>query len=284
MEISHIDGQPIEQFLKQYFEANPNELADKVEPNETDAKYFFNVAEWRAKFGDFKTGIELLYRKLLNEIDAKRNDDDFENFLLQQYAPILLIDQFERQKPLFPDLKSDLEFAISTMKALKTQIDTEISRLEREKAKGSPTGGRTKKSGENRVLAYNNGGNDEENVIDAMEKIEMILNKINDLLFVGSTPTQWKQLLKGEVLEKPIVIKDTIVMEDFKHFIDCARKEPVQIFGSGLYTAFEDNKAFLWNEHLLKRTNISNCHKRNEEKKEAAGTITKIDEILSTLI
>lgn len=163
-------------------------------------------------------------------------------------------------------------------------IEDELSRLESEKTKENTKTGGSGKSAKNRVLAFNNGGSDIENISDAMEKIEMILYKINDLIFVDSTPKQWKQLLKGSILEKPIVIKDTITMEDFKYFIDSSKKEPAQIFGSGLYTAFEDNKAFFWNENLLTRTKISNYYKRNEKQREAAGIITKINDILSTLI
>ena len=179
------------------------------------------------------------------------------------------------------------EFVISLINIIDRKINiinNELSRLESEKTKDNPKGGNSGKSNENHILAFNNGGDDEDNVDDELEKIKLILDKINDLLFVNSTPKQWEQLLKGDVLEKPIVIKDTIAMEDFKYFIDSAKKVPAQIFGSGLYTGFEDNKAFFWNRNLLTRTKISNYYKRSDKNREAAGVITKIDEIFSTFI
>lgn len=83
-------------------------------------------------------------------------------------------------------------------------IEDELSRLQLENSKSSPNGGGNKKSGENRILAYNN------EVDNALEKIELILNDINSLLFENSTSDQWEQILNLETPTNPIICKSNI--------------------------------------------------------------------------
>ena len=142
--------------IKQYFDQHPEMLEGKKELLEINEKYSINLIDWRAKHGDFKTAIELLYRDILKEIESKKYDEDYNSFLIQEKAPKLLISQFKRQAHLFPNQSKDIDFAVSTMEALQSIIETELSRLQLENSKSSPNGGGNKKSGENRILAYNN--------------------------------------------------------------------------------------------------------------------------------
>lgn len=101
-------------------------------------------------------------------------------------------------------------------------IDDELGRLEREKAKGNPKGGCDKKSGENRVLAYNN------NIENALKKIELILDDINIWLFENSTSDQWKQILNLETPTNPIICKSNIDINCLTAF--CEKLCSVQVF------------------------------------------------------
>ena len=141
-------------------------------------------------------------------------------------------------------------------------IDIELSRLEFKKT--------TIKSP--KILAFNN------DVEGSLDSIEIILNDINKLLFDGSTIQQWEQLLKGEILENPIVIKSTIKMDEFKYFIDKLKTE-YQILKGRIYTELECNKVFFWNGEILAEKNIRNYHKRKID-----GLKPDIDKVLSILI
>lgn len=288
------NGQRIDD-LQKYYDDNPEILKRHIEKLNKNKKWepsesLFNPENVKLlievhEVGVFRKTFKSFYLNWLNEIQTHSKN---KNFLLEQKEKAQrFIDDSNNEIAYRPDnlmIKKNGKYVISTMKSLQNEIDTFLSRLEREKAQSNTNVVNGGKSAKKRILAFNNGGNDEENVNDAMDNIKIILDKINELLFVDSTPKQWEQLLKGDVLEMPIVIKDTILMEDFKHFIDKAKKEPAKIFGSGVYTAFEDNKAFFWNGNLLTRHKISNCYKRNEEQREDAGTFTNINEIFLTLI
>lgn len=93
-------------------------------------------------------------------------------------------------------------------------IGDELSRLEREKAQNNTNGGNGGKSGENRVLAYNN------NVENSLKKIELILKDVNTLLFVDSTPKQWEQILNLETLTTPIIVKNEIALNGLSKFFE----------------------------------------------------------------
>ena len=126
-------------------------------------------------------------------------------------------------------------------------IDDELNRLEREKAKGNPTGGRTKKSGENRVLAFNN-------IDDTLFEIEKILERMNEYLFVNSNEKQWKQFLKGEQLTEPINLKKGITLGDIKYFLDEVERKGIW---RATYATIEDIKAFWYGGRILTAKQIS---------------------------
>lgn len=131
--------------------------------------------------------------------------------------------QLEKVRQWHKRMKSDPiscpEIGILTNSIIENEIqlriiDDELSRLEREKAKGNPKGGNDQQSGENRVLAYNN------NVKNAKKKIESILKDINTLIFENSTPDQWESVFNNQTPTIQIVVKPDVTFKDLRYFFD----------------------------------------------------------------
>lgn len=267
---SDSEGQNMD-LIKQYFDQHPEMLEGKKELLEINQKYSINLIEWRAKHGDFKTAIELLYRDILKEIESKKHDEDYNSFLMQENAPKLLISQFKRQAHLFPNQSKDIDFAVSTMEALQSIIEAELSRLESEKTKENTKIGGSGKSAKNRVLAFNN------KTKGSLEDIKIILEDINSLLFENSNEYQWEQLLKGIKLDKPIIINKGITIKDFKYFIYKIFTD-YKILKGRIYTDLEGIEAFLWNGDILTAKQIQKVGNLTDPKLKP-----QIDEILLKL-
>lgn len=211
----------------------------------------YEVGLFRKRFRD-------LFTTILQEIE---NNSENKNFLLEQKQKAeILIDVSKLELSYRPDNKEIIKnwsFANESMQTVINHIDRFLSRLEFNK---SP-----------KILAFNN------DIEGSLYSIEIILHDINKLLFDGSTSPQWKQLLKGEILENPIVIKKTIKMDEFKYFIDKLSTE-YQILKGRIYTELECNKVFFWNGEILAEKKIRNYHKRKID-----GLKSDIDKMLSIL-
>ena len=239
--------------LEKFFADNP-ELKDNFNSLELYGNPF-EYYKFLLRNGNIKTGIEHFYYSKLKEIDSRQNKDNFKEYLIKEKEILdFLKDELKAQLHLNSDLESEINFAIARLEQLQNIIDFTL------KKSG------TIKPNNNKILAFNN---DLEGCLDDME---IILSDINKLLFDESTIEQWKQLLRGEVLENPIVIKKSIKMEEFKHFID-------KIIKGRNYPELQNNKVFLWKGEILTQKKIINYHKMKTD-----GLKPDIDKILSALI
>jgi hypothetical protein len=141
-------------------------------------------------------------------------------------------------------------------------IDDELNRLESEKRKNTTI--TTPK-----ILAFNN------EVIDGLDSFQIIIANINELLFENSNIQQWKQLLKGDILENPIKIRDKVTIKDFKYFIKSLQKK---VLKGNVYTDLERLNAFLFKGEKLKAVQIQKVNEDTEPKLK-----NEIDEIISLL-
>lgn len=141
-------------------------------------------------------------------------------------------------------------------------IDDELNRLESEKRKNTTI--TTPK-----ILAFNN------EVIDGLDSFQIIITNINELLFENSNIQQWKQLLKGDILENPIKIRDKVTIKDFKYFIKSLQKK---VLKGNVYTDLERLNAFLFKGEKLKAVQIQKVNEDTEPKLK-----NEIDEIISLL-
>lgn len=218
------NGQRIDN-LQKYYDENPEILKKHIERlNENNnwepSESLFNPEKVKLLIeihdvGVFRKACEKFYLDWLNEINTHSAN---ENFLLEQKEKAQdFIDESKIEIAYRPDnvvIMENGNYLISTMESLQNKINRFLSRLERERAKGNPTGGRTKKRGENRILAYNN------NIENALKKIELILKDVNTLLFENSTSDQWKQILNLETLTTPIIVKNGIALNGLSKFFE----------------------------------------------------------------
>lgn len=221
----------------------------------------FEYLKFRLLNGNIKTGIEHFYYSKLKEIDSQNHNENFKEYLVKEKGIINLLKlELNAQLHLKSDLESEIKFAIARLEQLQNIIDFTLKKLETIKPKN------------NKILAFNN------DLEGGLDGIEIILEGINKLLFDESTIEQWEKVLKGKVLENPIVIKNSVKMEEFKHFIDQLKTE-YQILKGRNYTELERNKVFLWNGEILTQKKITNYFKMKTD-----GLKPDIDKILSALI
>lgn len=195
--------------LEKFFADNP-ELKDKFNSLELYGNPF-EFLKFRLLNGDIKTIIEHFYYSKIKEIESRQSKDNFKEYLIKQKEFLdFLKDEFEARIELNSGIESEIKFAFSRAKQLKKIIEKHLKHLV------------TKKNESPKILAFN------DNVEGGLDDIEIILKDINDLLFDGSTSSQWEQLLRGKKLDNPIVISNGVTIKDVKYFIKSLRNKTLK--------------------------------------------------------
>lgn len=251
------NGQRIDN-LQKYYDENPEILKKHIQRlNENNnwepSESLFNPEKVKLLIeihdvGVFRKACEKFYLDWLNEINTRSAN---ENFLLEQKEKAQdFIDESKIEIAYRPDnvvIMENGNYLIATMESLQNKTNRFLSRLEREKAQSNTNGVNTKKSGENRVLAFNN-------IEDTLFEIEKILEPMNEFLFESSDIKQWKKLLKGEKLTEPIILKKGITHGDIKYFLDEVQRKGIW---RAIYATIEDIKAFWYGGRILTAKQIS---------------------------
>lgn len=259
-------------FLKEYedfWKNNPEKLEQLNEAKQRSEKYNnlqyreLEAFEFVLQQGEFKQGCEFWFRSELKEIENKGNDKNYFEFLEKRKKALkMLIPKIKKDINLYPETKENFEFWILSIEDLQNIIDANLEHLVREKKKGGTIS-------KPKILAFNN------EVIDALDNFEIIITDINKLIFENSDIQQWENLLKGNVLENPIIIKEKVTIKDFKYLIKSLQKK---ILKGNIYTDFERQNTFLYKGEILKAKQIQKANDNIEPKLK-----DKIDEIILLL-
>ena len=131
---------------------------------------------------------------------------------------------------------TDFSREINLIKNKLQIIDDELSRLEREKAKGNPKGGSGEKPNKRAVNVCV--GNVEMN----KPTFQKMLTKMNELFFDNSEIDQWESIIKNASPTQPIRVKKTTSIIDLRLFFDLLSEN--EIFESEYLTPLINLKAF----------------------------------------
>lgn len=167
------------------------------------------------------------------------------------------------------DPKRNPEIGILTNSIIESEIKLEM--IDDELRRLNPSKTQANNIMKSKTLAFNN------EVGYSLGSLQIIINEINQLLFDNSEIKQWEKLLKGEKLDKSIIIKNGVAIKDFKYFITKIQ-EDYKVLKGRIYGDLEDNNAFLWNGNLLRAEQI-----RKVENTTLPKLRPQIDNILSIL-